>query len=259
MREVEQIDFANGLFRREMYTMAIEEYSKYLGLFEKGEYANEASFGVAECLFFQESYAEAVEAYKNLLKNYPEFDKAMVAYLRLGQAHFFISQYDDAFNALSQVDHATISPDLLPTLDFYLGNVQYKRKENESALQFLTQVIENKTQNPFAVRAYLMQGDIYVENADYDHAIKQYQNAQSRGENVKIKSISLYKMGEAEFAAGRYKESAATFQALTQQYPKQEIVNDAFINLLTSYYNLGDFEKVITSFTEYKKAVQKEK
>lgn len=258
MREVEQIDFANGLFRREMYAMAVEEYRKYLGLFEKGKYVNEASFGVAECLFFQESYAEAVEAYKNLLENYPEYDKAMIAYLRLGQAHFFIGQYDDTFNALSHVDHATISPDLLPTLDFYLGNAQYKRKENENALQFLTQVIENKTQNPFAVRAYLLQGDIYVEDADYDQAIKQYKGAHERGENVKIKSLSLYKIGEAEFAAGRYKESAETFQGLTQQYPKQEIVNDAFINLLASHYNLGDLEKVITSFTEYEKAVQKD-
>jgi TolA-binding protein len=258
MREVEQIDFANGLFRRGMYAMAIEEYRKYLGLFEKGKYVNEAGFGVAECLFFQESYTDAVKAYKNLLENYSKFDKAMIAYLRLGQAHFFIGQYDDAFNALNRVEHSKIGADLLPTLDFYLGNVQHKRKENESAVQFLTRVIENKTQNPFAARAHLLKGDIYVENFNYDQAVKQYQNAHKRGENVKIKSLSLYKIGEAEFAAGRYKKSAETFQDLTRQYPKQEIVNNAFINLLTSHYNLGDFEKVITSFTEYEKTMQKD-
>ncbi|MDD5439937.1 MAG: hypothetical protein PHS37_07110, partial [Candidatus Omnitrophica bacterium] len=44
---VEQLDFANGLFQRGFYDMAITEYRKFITLFPKDNYTPDAFFGIA--------------------------------------------------------------------------------------------------------------------------------------------------------------------------------------------------------------------
>ena len=40
--DIEQLDFANGLFQRELYQMAINEYKSFITSFPENEYLYEA-------------------------------------------------------------------------------------------------------------------------------------------------------------------------------------------------------------------------
>jgi len=256
--EVEQLDFANGLFQRGLYGMAVTEYKNYMASFKEGQFLADAQFGIAESLFFQQSYSEAVASYQEYLNRYPQGDKIAITQLRMGQAFFLALKYDQALAALNQVNREVLSDGLKQTLDYYSGRVYRQKGDNENALHALSLAVLFPEQPIFIARAFLVMGDIYLEQEKFEEAVKNYTRAFGQAQEDGLKSLALYKKGEASFTAGKYDEAAKTFKEVVTQFSDKSIANDALVNLLNAYYNLGQFENVVQEFRVYEARVSEE-
>ncbi|MCA9399729.1 MAG: tetratricopeptide repeat protein, partial [Candidatus Omnitrophica bacterium] len=104
-KSAEQLDFANGLFQRELYEMAVDEYQKITkDVSVTAQVKEEALFGIAESYFFMNDYDRAASAYDTFLKNYAGTDRAFITDLRRGQIFFYKEKYKDSIQQLDAVN-----------------------------------------------------------------------------------------------------------------------------------------------------------
>ena len=246
---VEQLDFANGLFQRGIYNMAITEYEKFIKLFPDNEYVSDAYFGIAESLYFAKRYKDAVEAYNKYAQRFPNGDKASVSGMRIGAALFYDGRYDEAIRQLGAVETSGMSDDLKQGTAFYTAKAYSAKGDTAKALESFGGVLAISDKGEYAIYSLLDLGKIYSERSEYDKAYeyynKAYEAADASDEN---KSLAYFKMAEIQFASGDYEASAYTFKRLLEDYPGSNMATASLANLLLALYNLGEYTDLITEY-----------
>jgi len=256
--EVEQLDFASGLFERGFYDMALGEYQKYLQLFPQGQYADEANFGVAESLFFKDDFTAAVDAYQKHLQVFPAGKHLTETYLRLGQANVQLEKYEEALTMLRKIKPEDLDPALRQALYFFSGRALEAQRLDQEAVKAYTAAAQVPEQKKYTAHAFLHLGDIATNNQSFQEALKYYQQALQAAPGEDLKALGFYKQGEALFKAGDLKASAGMFQIVVKDYPQSPLRNDALLNMLVALYESKQYEQVISSVKTYEEKVVNE-
>ena len=256
--DVEQLDFANGLFQRGLYKMAKDEYDKFIEAFPKSRYLSEAYFGRAESLFFLKKYKDCIDLYKQYEKQFPSASKVDLVRLRLAQSFLFLKDYSSALGWLASVNSSALDNNFKQAFNFCLGKAYRGEGKNEDALKYFNKAADILKASKYAINAFLEAGDILSEEHNLDAALKYYDRAFNSTSDKTIKSLALYKRGEAYFAAGDYLSAIQVFRDVMDKYSKEDISRDAFANLLLALYNLSRNEELVSEYVKYKDIIKKE-
>lgn len=252
-KDVEQLDFASGLFERKLYDMAITEYRKFIDTFKESELIGDAYFGIAESYFFAEKYNEAIVQYENLLNTFPKTDKNEISKVRIAQSYFLMKEYDIAFDRLSAMDVSTLNDNESKEYVYlYLSKIYQVKQDVESELLYLEKLKDIAEQKQNIIFAYLEIASIYADQYKFQESLKYYKELYSKNIDDDIKSLCLFKQGEILFLTKDYKNSALSFDALLNTYEKAKYRSNAFLNLLMALYNLGDYNAVLKKYDVYK-------
>lgn len=100
-KEVEEFDFANGLFSRGMYDMAISGYGDFIKKYPNSEHAEMAEFRIGECYFLDGKYDEALNRFNAFLKSGYSDELSGRALLRKGQIFYMKKDYPEAEKILT--------------------------------------------------------------------------------------------------------------------------------------------------------------
>ena len=255
---LEQLDFANGLFQRGLYQMAISEYKKIVESFPESEYLDEAYFGIAESLFFLKMYEEASTEYENYLKRFPRAKRKAISALRLGQSLFFMDRGGEALVSLNQVKESSLDGKFRQILYFYKGKILREKGNDKIALENFNKSVGVQGKTEYTVYSLLEIGDIYSKKSEYEKAIQYYDKAYGETKDGKLKSFALYKTAEAQFSSGDYVESASSFKNVLSGYPNDEISSEALANMLLSLFNTAEYERLVSEYLGNERLIGKD-
>ena len=258
MTAVEQLDFANGLFKRGLYEMAITEYGKFIKSFPQNELLGEAYFGTAESRYFMKDYENADNAYKGYLKLFPKEEKAAIAAVRLGQIAYLTQKYDEALISFNLVDEDKLNEAFLSILYFSKGKTYKEKGNRENAYKFFNKAVSLKDKTEYTVYSQFELGDLYAEDSKYKEALANYEYAYRDAPKDDLKGFAQYKMGEMYFSLGDYKTASQTLKQVLDGYSKSEISEDAFANLLLALFNMAKYEDVVSEFLASKDLLSKD-
>ncbi len=73
---------AYSVFKNGKYSLAKEEFQKFLKSFPNTEYSDNAQFWIGECDYFEGRYEEAIVEYEGVIQNYPTGNKVPNAFLK---------------------------------------------------------------------------------------------------------------------------------------------------------------------------------
>jgi len=246
---MEELDFANGLFGRGLYDLALQEYTKFTEAHKDSEYLYEAYFGIAESMFFKEDYAKALAAYQDFLSRFAASDNATIAHLRLGQIYFVQNNFQEALNELGKVNVDKLpKEELKQSYHFYMGRNLAGLEQYDKALPELQKAVAFDKNFPHTAQGDLILGDIYVKLAQPSEALAAYQKAAEISTDEQIKIWATFKTGEAKFAAGAYEEAINIFNQFIAAYPTHQLSREATIDLMSAYFNVGNFDAVQSTF-----------
>jgi tol-pal system protein YbgF len=82
-----------------------------------------------------------------------------------------------------------------------------------------------------------------LRDGHYDDAIAAFQDMLSKFPGGKLSDNAQYWIGEADFAARRFREASDEFNKVIKNYPQSPKVPDAMLKLGFSYYELSDWAK----------------
>lgn len=250
-KEAEQIDFAQGLFERGLYPMALLEYEKYIANFPESEFVSDAYFGVAESRFLTRNYAKAVEGYEAYLQRFPEGKNRHLVQLRLGQSYYLSDHFAKALEYFRQVTPSQLDAPFQQTLHYFWAQVHMALDNMEEALSQLVKATQVLTADLYTANAFLDMGDIYLGQDQTLQAVESYVKAFHSASDHELKSIAVFKQGEAHFSAGQFLEAAKEFENVVEVFGDQPVAGQAYSNLLIALYNAGAYEAAVKAYERY--------
>lgn len=248
-KEMEQMDFANGLLSRGMYDMAANEYQKFIAAYPRSTYCEEAYLAIGESLFLLQDFPKAVQALNHFRQLYPNSPRLPQALLRLAQIYIHEKKYDEAVKELGSVDiENKLSGQLAQSFYFYMGKALRGKGDAEGALKNFEKAAVVQGAGEYTSYAYEALGGVQMQKGQPAAAAEAYTKAVSTVAEGEFKGYLIYRLGEALFSAGKYEEAIAQFQQVLDQYPSLGVSKDALTNLLLARYNAGQYDYLLAVY-----------
>ncbi len=106
--------------------------------------------------------------------------------------------------------------------------------------------------NPDQEQAAYQKAFNLLKDGHYDDAIAAFHDMLSTYPGGKLEDNAQYWIGEAHFAARRFREAATEFGKVINNYPQSPKVPDAMLKLGFSYYELADWSKARDTLEQLK-------
>ncbi len=249
--DLEQLEFANGLFHRGMYDMAVIEYAKFIERYPQAPQVAEAHFGIAESQFFAGDAVSAGEAYDDYLDKFSKGKHRSLSYLRLGQLDFRAQQYGQTVALLKHVKPKQLEERFAQVYHLIYARALRETGEADSAVRHFEKAAEYKTDEQTAVLALMEAGDLLAAQKDFARALAMYERA--AGETVldSWRAESAARQGKMLYRLERYDEAAARLTEALKQFEDQPAWKDILATLILSHYAREQFEDVLARYSEY--------
>lgn len=190
-----QLDYANALFGRKLYDLAIPEYEKFLGQYPGASGRASAYFYLAECYRALNRTAATRTAFQSVLDEHGDSEFAGAA--AFGVAEILFNQKD--FAGASTLFHrsATKSKEAGLTLSarYFEARCLENLDRKEEAANLYLQVVDAKNPNPYREDARLAAGSILVGRGRKSEALKQYEALASETGKPALKAEATVRAG----------------------------------------------------------------
>ena len=267
--ENETIRFADGLYARNMYELAADEYARFLKDFPDSEQCDYVHFRLGECWFFLRKYSEAESEFRIILEKYNNSKLRHKAALRIGEIYSATGKHAQAIEIFDQICNNKFVPlsgdkadeQVISSCLYNKGESHLKINESEKAEECFLQLVEKYPGSRLCPYAFLKLGFLYerilAEFREVDLLKRQekallfYQRAYEKGDTDRTKAEALFLQGNLLFRLGRFDKSFEVYRTLITQYQSDSRVSEVKIPLAWSAYNAGLFseaEKYIDTF-----------
>jgi len=254
VKEIDQLDFAQGLLSRGMYDMAISQYQKFISDYPHSPSLQEAYLSLGEGYFLSQDFNKAVDAFNQFKKLYPNSDQLPVSLLRLGQIDVQQKKYDEALKELTSIDaQKVLKGPMLQSFDFYIGQAYEGHADMTSALDYFQKASQVDGATAYTAYAFEEIGKIQTKGGHYSEALDAYAKALPPAGDNSLKAELAYKSAETQFLSGKYADAIKGFGQVIDQYPSLGFTKDALANILLAYFNLGQYDQLLAEYQKHAK------
>ncbi|MFH1799189.1 MAG: tetratricopeptide repeat protein [Candidatus Omnitrophota bacterium] len=243
--EVEEFDFANGLFSRDMFDMAVDAYEDFLKKYPKSQYAQTAFFRMAECCFLAKKYDKALKKYGDFIEKYPESGIAVKALLRKGQIYYLKNDYKKAESILTDLVADYGAKEEAVPARYYMASIFFNRGDYTASKNMLENLLaENAGEGSFAPYIYMNLGDTHSALLKYTEAGAAYEKTVELSENDTMTGQAVFRAARAYYLAGEDEKAAAFYTKVTERPESAETFDSAVLGLVSIFYNRGELENI---------------
>ncbi len=193
--EKRQLDYANALFGRKLYDLAIPEYEKFIGQFPSASGRASAFFYLAECYRSLGKTAAARTAFQNVLDDYGESDFAGAAAYGVGEILFNQKDYTSAAGLFHRSSAKAKESALTLSARYFEARCLENLDRKEEAANLYLQVVEAKNPNPYREDAHLAAGTILLNRGRKSEALKQYEALAGETSKAALKAEATVRAG----------------------------------------------------------------
>ncbi len=212
LQEMRDFKFAYSLFEDRMYQLAFSEFQKFIMNYPESKLAEEARFFSAESMFKLGEYDTALKIYLSLLSDLPN------------------TRFKDRAN-------------------YRIAEIYLKRKNYTSAIENFKRTIENSSDKLLISQSAYYLGDIYFGQGDYKNALRYYTLSYEVDTTSEVAPFSLFSIGLTLQKQAKFQDAIEKYKSLLEKFSRKDgelnkLLNDAKLNLVNCYYELGNHREV---------------
>lgn len=244
----DRLDFANGLYNRSMYEMAILEYDSILEENSNHPAAGDILFRLAESHFFLKKYEEAISLYQTFTQSQSKHPQIDTARLRLGEGLYQLGDKDSSLNQMQNLTKNN-DPKIKQMALYYTGKIFYEKEKYAEAKEYLIQIAESTDKSPYQEIAHYYLGEVYLKINDYENAATQFEAIKNSAKDD-LKQLALFNLGKTAYHKKDFQQASVFFHQASQLTENTNLADDSFLNYLNSLYALKNFSKLTEVFKE---------
>ncbi len=256
-----QLDYANGLYSRKMYDLAVPEYEKYLGQFSGAPGRGSAYFYLGQSYRSLGRAPASRTAFQGVLDEAPDGEFAGPAAYGIGEVLFNQKDYAGALGYFHRSSAKTKESGLALSAHYFEARcLENLGRKDEAATAYLA-VIEAKNANPFREDARFAAGNLLLGLGKKSEALKQYEALAGETAKPALKAEVTVRAGlvAADLAQSeKGKPDKAMLERAIALLQKGRSLPEAgkwrglaATGLLRTFYFAGQFQPLLT---EYKRA-----
>src|SRR5438477_700501 len=193
--EKRQLEYANALFTRKLYDLAIPEYQKYLDDYPGASGRPNAYFSLGECYRNLNKSSTARTNFQRVLNDYGESEFAGPAAYALAEMAFTQKDYPTALPLFHR--SATKSKDAAVALSahYFEARCHEALDRKDEACDIYQQVAEAKNPNPYREDSRETAARIAVARGRKADALKQYEALSNETQKPALKAEATVRAG----------------------------------------------------------------
>lgn len=240
------LEYANGLYARKLFDLAIPAFEEYLGTPGATE-RQMAMFRLAESYRAVGRTADARHAYDNVVTLTGRGEFVGPAAYRLGDIYYQEKDFASALPLFRRASTQNKDPKVVLASKFYLGRCLENLRLNAEARNVFEDVLRVAGDNPFREAARLSLARLFTDARQKENAVAQYEAVAKETSQPDLRAECLVRAGLLKLELKRTNQAATDFSdalAIPEIGEFQEI---ARIGLLQALYDSGQFEKMIAA------------
>jgi TolA-binding protein len=254
-----QLDYANALFGRKLYDLAVPEYEKFLGQFPGAPGRASAYFYLGECYRALNRTPAARTSFQSVLDEHGESEFAGPAAYGVGEILFKEKNYSAALPLFHRSAAKSKEPALALSARYFEARCLENLNRKDEAANLYLQVVEAKNPNPYREDSRMAAGSILLANGRKAEALKQYEALANETGKAPLKAEATVRAGmiavELQQAGGKpdkaMMEKAVSLLQKARTLPESgKWRGIAEVGLLRAHYQAGQHQQVVA---EYKK------
>ena len=263
-----QLEYANGLFGRKLYDLAVPEYEKFLGLYPSSPDRPTALFYMAQSYRALDRLPAARTSFQTLLRDFADSELAGPASYGLAEIYFNDKDYESALPLFHRAAAKVKAAPLALSARYFEGRCLENLERKDEARDVYSQVIEVANPNPFRDDARLAVGSIFLAAGRKGDALKQFEALAGETDKAALKAEATVRAGLAALELAQSekgkpdKAMTAKATALLQKgrsLPEAGRWNGiASVGLLRLEYQAGDYAKAVADYQKSKDDVPEE-
>ncbi len=190
-----QLEYANGLFTRKLYDLAIPEYQKYLDDYPGRPGRANAYFSLGECYRNLNRVSSARTNFQKVLNDYGDSEFAGAAAYALAEMAFTEKDYAAALPLFHRSAAKSKEPSVALSARYFEARCLETTGRKEEAADIYVQVAEAGNPNPYREDARITAASIFAARGRKIDALKQYEALANESQKPALKAESAVRGG----------------------------------------------------------------
>src|SRR5437867_2064326 len=190
-----QLEYANGLFTRKLYDLAIPEYQKYLEDYPGRPGRANAYFSLGECYRNLNRVSNARTNFQKVLNDYGDSEFAGAAAYALAEMAFTGKDYAAALPLFHRAAAKSKEPAVTLSAHYFEARCLEATGRKEEAADIYVQVAEAGNPNPYREDARWTAASILASRGRKIDALKQYEALANESQKPALKAESAVRGG----------------------------------------------------------------
>ena len=193
--EQRQLNYANALFGRKLYDLAVPEYEKFLGLYPNSPDRVTALFYMGQAYRALNRTPAARNSFQSVLRDFPESELAGPASYGLAEISFNEKDYATALPLFHRAAAKVKAPALALSARYFEGRCLENLGRKDEARDAYQQVLAVDTPNPYRDDSRFAVGAIFLEKGRKGDALKQFEALADETNKPSLKAEATVRAG----------------------------------------------------------------
>jgi TolA-binding protein len=244
--ETSQLQFADGLFRRGIYDMALKEYMVFLETYPSNTVADAVWFRSGECYREMGNRVAADRAYSRV-QALPASPQRFRAGLRRAELFVESGQHEPAVAMLQALLADKPPPDIAADACFRLAGALEKLGRPAEAVPLYERLSRDYPDSPFIPYTLLALGGLVMAAPGGDaRAEALFVKAAEKAADPRVGAEAWYQLGNLYYRGSNYVKSAFAFDQLFTRFGTDTRVSPARLQAAWAYHRAGRHADAVT-------------
>lgn len=236
----EQQQFADGLYARGLYELALREYMAILRAAPQYPALDQVLYRVAECYRERGNVAAADLFYRRVINEYPTSPFRMRADLRRAELFLGAKRPVEAIQMLRELIGRAPPPELEAGARYFLAVAARMTNGLADAESELRLILQRFDRTPFVCLAALELADLRERaGAPFEEIARLYRIAAEHAGSTNLAAEAWQRLGNAAYAATNHAAAAEAYDRLLRDHPGHPRAIEAALPAAWSLYHIG--------------------
>lgn len=238
----EQLQFADGLYSRSLWDVAVKEYQNYLAAQPDGTNVmlDAVYYRMGECWRELGKPVEAESCYARVYGDYPDGEYHFRAGLRRAELMEQSGRGQESIQLLQAMLSRKPGQEIGAACQYALGGALAKAGRKAEAEEAYAAVLRQYPGTAMVGYAALALAGLRQEAGGQEGALEAlYLTAATNAATPRIGAEAWFQLGDCYFRAKRYEQSARAYETLAKRYPADERVAVSRLQMAWAFYYAG--------------------